>query len=264
LAYLRTRGVALRCTDYSESSQVVALCTPDLGQVHVLAKGSRRPRKRGPGPLDLLVHYDLVLVRRRAGGLHLLAEWSLRERFPALREDLNRFWVALYADEVVLTCTSENPDDGPACDQVLALLRRLQAGEDVWPALFLFLARFLKTAGSAPVTDRCAHCGEALRGRVSFSPAQGGALCGACTRREPGGFSVSAGALAAMSRLAAERSRPLALRLTRAQAAELARAFNEQIQYHLGRRLRTYRFLERWALKESGPSPLQRRSASSG
>ncbi len=243
MAYLRTRGIALRCIEYSESSQVVLLCTPDLGQIHVLARGSRRPRKGGAGPLDVLTHYDIVLARRRAGNLHLLTEWAMRDTFPALREDLRSFWLAFYADEAVLACTSENPDDGAACDQLLTLLRRLEGRENAWLALFLFLTGFLKTVGCAPLTDRCAQCGGALHGRARFSPRSGGALCSGCAPADPTAFSTSAGALAVMSRMAAKGSRPPVLRVTQTQAAEVARAFNEQIQYHLGRELRTFRFL---------------------
>jgi hypothetical protein len=50
--YTTTRGVVLRCTDFSETSQVVALIAPDLGQVHALANGSLRPQKGARTPLD--------------------------------------------------------------------------------------------------------------------------------------------------------------------------------------------------------------------
>ena len=103
--YHRTCGVVLRCTEYSESSQVAAILTPDLGQIHALAKGARRPRKDGRGALDLLDYCDLVLAQRPAGQLHILADWSLRERFPRLRADLGRIWVACYALEIALATT---------------------------------------------------------------------------------------------------------------------------------------------------------------
>ena len=94
--------MVLRCTDYSESSQVAAILTPDLGQIHVLAKGTRRPRKDGRGALDLLNYCDLVLAQRPPGQLHILAEWSLREMFPRLRASLGCIWAACYAVEVAL------------------------------------------------------------------------------------------------------------------------------------------------------------------
>lgn len=243
MAYVRTRGLVLRRGDYSETSQVAALITPDLGQVHVLAKGSRRVRKDGRMPLDLLTHLDVVLARRAPGQLHVLADWSLRETFRTLRENLRRFWIASYAGEVVLTCTSENADDGAAYGELLHLLSELEADENEDQALVKFLTRFLQTIGSAPITDRCAQCGGTLSGLTRFSPKTGGALCSHCDVADPTAFSVSRGALAVMTRLAAAESTIRSLRITAEQVKEIQRAFYEQIEYHLGRPLRTWRFL---------------------
>ena len=55
-------------------------------------------------------------------------------------------------------------------------------------------------------------------------------------------FPISRGSLAVMTRLAAEGP-GAPLRLTRDQIREIRRAFNEQIQYHLGKPLRSERFL---------------------
>ena len=243
VAYVRTHGVILRCTAYSESSQVVAISTPDMGQVHGLAKGSRRPRKDGRAPLDLLTHYEIVLARRAAGQLHIITDWSIRSSFGALRTNLRAFWAALYADEVSLCCTSETPDDGLVCDHLLAFLRRLEDGWNERSALFLFLARLLEVVGSAPTTECCAQCRQPLAGGARFSPGAGGALCGDCAMTDPGAFPVSRGALAIMTRLRDREADNRTLHIAAGQADEIQRAFNEQIQYHLGRPLRTARFL---------------------
>jgi DNA repair protein RecO (recombination protein O) len=243
--------VVLRCTDYSESSQVAAILTPDLGQIHVLAKGTRRPRKDGRGALDLLNYCDLVLAKRPPGQLHILAEWSLREMFPRLRASLGCIWAACYAVEVVLVATSENPDDGLLCEHLVDLLRRLDrsvgvAGERAQSetlALFRFLLSALRTLGTVPATETCAHCGGPLQGSIRFSPASGGALCGDCAAHDPTGFFISRGSLSVLNRLGAEHGGDAPLRLTADQVREIRRAFNEQIQYHLGRQLKTERFL---------------------
>ena len=240
--YHRTCGVVLRCTEFSESSQVAAILTPDLGQIHALAKGARRPRKDGRGALDLLDYCDLVLALRSAGQLHILADWSLRERFPRLRADLGRIWLACYALEIALAATTECAEDGAVCHDLVDLLRALDRGEIEHLALFRFLFRALRTLGHIPVTENCTQCGGPLHGHTRFSPASGGALCGGCTGLDPSAFPISRGSLAIMTRLAAEGP-GAPLRLTRDQIREIRRAFNDQIQYHLGKPLRSERFL---------------------
>ena len=250
MPYHRTSGVVLRCTDYSESSQVVAVLTPDLGQIHALAKGTRRPRRDGRGALDLLNYCDLVLAQRPPGQLHILAEWSLREMFPRLRAGLSRVWAACYAAEVALVATSENPEDGVLCNELVDLLRRLDrsaAGgdrvESEHLALFRYLLRALRMLGTAPATESCAQCGGRLEGLIRFSPASGGVLCGNCAARDPQSFLISRGSLAVLNRLGAANSAGAPLRVTADQVREIRRAFNEQIQYHLGRALKSERFL---------------------
>jgi DNA repair protein RecO (recombination protein O) len=240
--YHRTCGVVLRCTEYSESSQVAAILTPDLGQIHALAKGARRPRKDGRGALDLLDYCDLVLAQRPAGQLHILADWSLRERFPRLRADLGRIWAACYALEIALVTTAENAEDGAVCHDLVDLLRALDRGENEHLALFRFLFRALRTLGHIPATESCTQCGGPLHGHTRFSPASGGALCGDCAGRDPTAFAISRGSLAVMTRLA-EEGPDSPLRVTRDQIREIRRAFNDQIQYHLGKPLRSERFL---------------------
>lgn len=247
MAYVRTRAVVLRCTDYSDTSQVAALVTPDLGQVHVLAKGAKRPGKNLRMPLDVLTHFDIVLSRRTPGHLHLVTNWNVRETFPVLRKDMGCFWAAFHAAEVALSCTSENPDDGPVCDALLAFLRDLREGRGGGLPLLVYLVRVLKTIGSVPVAYECVQCGGKLHGGTRFGAAAGGALCGDCGAAGPGAFSISRGALAAMRHLISRERKHRALRLTPAQSAEIQRAFDEQIQYHLGKPLRTMRFLSQRA-----------------
>lgn len=244
MAYHRTTAIVLRCTDFSETSQVVAMITPDLGQVHALAKGARRPRKDGRMPLDLLNHCDVVLSLRPAGRLHLLAEWTVRDHFTRLRGDLRSLWCACQAAELALRTTSENPDDGTLAEALLDLLCRLEEGQAPELTLCRFLARALLALGNAPIADRCAQCGHSLDGPTRFSPSAGGALCGDCGAVDPQSFSLSRGACAVMHRLEADAGMIDRLRISAEQAHEIRRAFTEQIQYHLGYPLRTERFLK--------------------
>ena len=243
MAYHQTTGVVLRTTDFSESSQVLAIITPDLGQVHALAKGSRRPRKDGRLPPDILSSYDLVFSLRRSGQLHLLYEWSLKEHFPGLRRDLRALWSAFYAAELLLRATTENPDDGPLHAALKDLLLAFDRQDYSEIPLCRFLARALRALGNLPIVDRCAQCGGALHGSVRFSASAGGVLCGDCHGADQAASHISGGALAVMRRLELEDPTDSKLRIMSSQAQEIRRAFAGQIQYHLGHPLQTERFL---------------------
>jgi DNA repair protein RecO (recombination protein O) len=243
VAYHQTTGIILRTTDFSETSQVVAIITPDLGQIHALAKGARKPRKDGRLPLDILSSYHLVLSLRQGGHLHLLYDWSLKDYFPGLRRELRGLWSAFYAAELLLCTTSENLDDGPLHGALNDLLLALERQDYSELPLCRFLAGALRALGNLPIVERCAQCGNALHGLLRFSACAGGVLCGDCRSADPAAFQISRGALAVMRRLELEDQIESKLRIMCSQAQEIRRAFAEQIQYHLGHPLRTERFL---------------------
>ena len=72
-------------------------------------------------------------------------------------------------------------------------------------------------------------------------------MCEDCATADPPSFSVSPGALAILHRLTSGDANPASLRITRTQAHEIQRAFDEQIQYHLGRPLRSARLARYFA-----------------
>ena len=45
----------MRTTDYSETSQVVHFFTRETGVVSLIAKGTKRPKSKSGGPIDLVL-----------------------------------------------------------------------------------------------------------------------------------------------------------------------------------------------------------------
>jgi len=76
----RQPGICLRVTDYSETSQVVHFLARGCGVVHLLAKGTKRPKSRSGGAIDLLAEGDLVFTTRSSGALGTLIEFTRPSR----------------------------------------------------------------------------------------------------------------------------------------------------------------------------------------
>src|SRR5438270_696425 len=77
-------ALVLRTTDWSETSRIATLWTRELGKVRALAKGGRRLRSSFENALDLLTLCSIVLLRKSSGGLDLLTEAQVIQRFPGL------------------------------------------------------------------------------------------------------------------------------------------------------------------------------------
>ena len=239
----KANALVVRFTDYSETSRIVTLFTREFGKVRALAKGARRPKSNFESALDLLTVCSIVLLRKSSGGLDLLTEARVAERFGALRRDLQ----ALYAGYYIAELLGEGTEDGdphPALfDAAVESLRALGAGPVTSGLVVLrFEAMWLRELGYAPILTTCAACHGPLPddGPLAFSPAAGGVVCPACQGRVRGGVRLSGPAWQALGDLAdaaAWTTVPAEVR------PELRGLLNQYVCYVLGRRPRTMAYL---------------------
>src|ERR687888_888686 len=96
MATEKAQALVLRTTDWSETSRIATLWTRELGKVHALAKGGRRLKSSFESALDLLTVCSIVLLRKSSGGLDLLTEARVVERFGHLRADLPALYAGYY------------------------------------------------------------------------------------------------------------------------------------------------------------------------
>src|SRR6516165_4213847 len=94
-------ALVLRTTDWSETSRIATLWTRELGKVRALAKGGRRLRSNFESGLDLLTLCSIVFLRKSSGGLDLLTEAQVVERYPRLRNDLQALYAGYYVAELL-------------------------------------------------------------------------------------------------------------------------------------------------------------------
>src|SRR5262249_2538840 len=121
-------------------------------------------------------------LRKSSGGLDLLTEAQVVERFPLLRHDLQALYVGYYIAELLSDWTEDYDPHPVLFDEARATLQTL--GESS-PGTAMRLARvecvLLRELGYSPVLDMCAGCGGPLNSeRLAFSAAGGGILCLNC------------------------------------------------------------------------------------
>src|SRR2546423_2056482 len=141
-------GLVVRTHDWSETSRIAVLFTREIGRVRVLAKGGRRLKSNFEVALDLLTVCRIVLLRKSSGGLDLLTEAQVAERFPALRTSLPALYAAYYVAEL-LAEGAEDYDPHPVLfDAALAALRDFGlGGPQVGSRLATFELTWLRELG---------------------------------------------------------------------------------------------------------------------
>lgn len=178
------QAIVLRLTEFSETSQIGAFFTSAHGQLHLIAKGSRRGTKqRAAVGLDLLEWGDLGFAPARGEAqLGTLTDWAQRDAFAGLRCDLLRLYAGLYAAELVTGLTEVGDPHPELFAALLDTLQKLASSAPAPPLIPRFQKELLRSIGYLPNLRSCVDCGRNLRPGhdVYFSARAGGLLCRDC------------------------------------------------------------------------------------
>jgi DNA repair protein RecO (recombination protein O) len=244
MAAEKALALVLRTTDWSETSRIATLWTRELGKVRVLAKGGRRLRSSFESALDLLTVCGIVFLRKSSGGLDLLTEAQVVQRFPQLTQDLAALYAGYYVAELLSDLTEEYDPHPSLFDEALATLQALGTPEvPTGPRLMRFEMVLLRELGYRPTLDACAVCEKPLHGRgLAFSALAGGAVCPGCQAGQRDRRPLSAAAWAALKRLDESADGWQALQ-GEAVRAEVRQVLNQYVTCLMGRRPRLLPYL---------------------
>jgi len=237
MAAEKATALVVRGTDWSETSRITTLFTREFGKVRGLAKGGRRLRSNFEIAFDLLTVCDIVFLRKSHGGLDLLIEARLVEKFPALRNDLTSLYAGYYVAELLADSTADYDPHPALFDAALAILRELP--ENQASRTMAFELVWLRELGYSPRLNGCASCNtpvpEAVT-RVQYSPAAGGIVCSSCAAGDRRW--ISRAALESLKTLSAGSALEPAVR------RELRATLSQTVCYLLGKRPRMLSYIE--------------------
>jgi DNA repair protein RecO (recombination protein O) len=239
-------ALVLRTTDWSETSRIATLWTREFGKVRVLAKGGRRLKSNFESALDLLTLCSIVFLRKSSGGLDLLTEAQVVERFPRLRTDLPALYAAYYVAELLADWTEDFDPHPSLFDEACATLRTLgTAGVATGPRLARFELVLLQELGYRPALTTCAACGESIpaaEAGLVFSPSAGGVLCRNCRPKHRDARPLSAEGWRALQ-VWSDSGDAWQGTWDPAVRAEIRQILNQYVTYLLGRRPRLLPYL---------------------
>ncbi len=204
MSIVRTKAIALRRTDYSNSSQIITFYTLDYGKIQTIAKGFKRASgKYNSKAIDLLTYYQILFIKKEHASLHILTEAVLQDNYPSLRNDLDKYYQASYVAELIHEFTEENDPSYQLFDIFLNTLAGISADTNTTVRLLAFEIKMLKISGYLPEWRYCVNCKNSSQQapEVYFSAKEGGILCKTCREKPGNGIVVPAGAIQIARRL---------------------------------------------------------------
>ncbi|MCK4331241.1 MAG: DNA repair protein RecO [Dehalococcoidia bacterium] len=241
----QTEAIVLKRTKLGEADRILTLYTADLGKIKAVAKGTRRPKSKLGGHVELLTHSLLMLARGR--NLDIITQAQTIDNFLPLKDDLGRISYGLYILELVDSFTAEHIENRRLFNLLLDTLHQLSQDKDGEPVLRYFELHLLDHLGYRPRLQQCAGCSAPLQPATNFfSSSQGGALCHDCGYQDPISRPLSLNALKVL-RLWQECDYATAsrVRINSQLSSELEQVLREYIKYLLERQLKSTAWLDK-------------------
>jgi DNA repair protein RecO (recombination protein O) len=246
----RDEAIVLRAQKLGEADRIVTLLTRENGRVRAVAKGVRRTSSRFGARLEPFMLIDVQLYRGRALDTVTQAD-TVGPYGLQITSDYPRYTAAAAMLETAERMTEVERE--PAVQQFVLLAGALRtlAARAHEPGLVLdaYLLRSLAVAGWAPSFTDCARCGDPGPHRA-FALGSGGCVCPSC--RPPGSAAPHPETLQLLAALlsgdwatadASENRR-------RREGSGLVSAY---LQWHLERRIRSLRLVERDGVGQDAP-----------
>lgn len=206
MASVKSPGLILKKTPYSDTSLILKVFTRESGLVTLIAKGAKRPKSKFAGLLDFFTLDQFIYPEKSKSEIHTLMDAALIRDFPRLKADPARQSLGHVFMELYLKYVAEPGVSHPHYEWLVEHLERIdEAGAESFdPILHLcdFLLGLCAVSGFSPQFTECVQCGRPAKGfRVRLDPDLGGPVCSACAGAGAGGMAFPGRLLRWLDRL---------------------------------------------------------------
>jgi DNA repair protein RecO (recombination protein O) len=240
----KTDAVIIKRIKLGEADRIVTLYTPEYGKIKAITKGTRRPKSKLGGHVELLTYSSLFLAKGR--NLDIVTQAQTIESFLTLKNDLRAMAFGLYVTELLDSFTIENDVNREIFELLVSTLQRITEGKNKETALRYFELHLLDQIGYRPQLQYCSNCNKTLQPLTNyFCSNQGGALCRNCSYEEPITKPISLNALKVL-RLWQNCTYDSAVKVNvnPELALELEQIMREYIKYLLERQVKSVTWLD--------------------
>lgn len=175
---VKTKGIVLAETNFSEADKMLTVLTPDLGKISCVAKGARRLQNKLMPTSQVFAFSDMILYRGKSDTYYIDSA-ELIEPFYSLRVDYDKLESAMDC----LKFIKKNIQENQSSVSILKLLLNtiyLLSSTDKNPEFVKEVYQLKATCllGYAPRVSGCLECND--KNTVGFSMKKNGMVCKKC------------------------------------------------------------------------------------
>jgi DNA repair protein RecO (recombination protein O) len=246
----KQEAIIIRTVDYSDTSQIFTLLTPNYGKIGLLAKGLKQPNNIYQSAMQTLSCINIVYDKKNTAQLATFRECSLCHIFLGLRNNLQCIYAALYCAELIREYATENE----ANPQIYKLLRyslyKLSSQTSPRNVVLYFSWYLLYLEGFLPSFYQCMHCGQSIlpNQKYIFLSNDGGICCNNCKSKDIKNYTIiSSNALFQLQEILKgnQEVNMDTIQLTTSEFQELISCFILYIQNMLEKKISLFRYIQK-------------------
>jgi len=240
-------AIIMRTRELGESDLLVNFFTRDMGLLRGIAKGAKRSKHRFSNCLDLFCLASVEYGKKRVQNLYMLNSCKLIDSFFGLRSDFSALCLASYMVELTEVLFPAQISESRIFDLLKDSLSALDRGVEPGRLRLFFEARAMALGGYEIELSKCCDCGRSYRGegRAVINREKGGLSCLGCRKESVSFPGMDPSSVKILKTLACNgEGLPDLEALSSENTKEIACALRIHIDYWLGRRLKTSRYMD--------------------
>ena len=165
----KTNGIIIRKFDYSNTSVIFHLLSPENGIVHILAKGAKNKKNSFSGKLELFQEIYCTYFKTGNSDLFILKECGFINDFPIIRKNISIFYISSYMLEIISFFPWEAEDASKIYRLITAIFTYFEKSTTDEHILLLtfFILKILFILGYTPNLTACCRSGKPFSSIIS-------------------------------------------------------------------------------------------------
>ncbi len=178
---VKTEGIVLGETNYSESSKILKVLTKDYGMISIMSKGCRNIKSKLRGVSTIFTYGDFHLYYKEQG-ISTLVGVDLKNTFLNLQKDISKISYASYLLDLTEQVLKHTENDS-VYEFLTSTLEKINEGYNTQALTNILELKYLDFLGIRPILDCCSICGNQTD-IVTISAETGGYICKNCYHGE--------------------------------------------------------------------------------
>lgn len=177
---VKTEGIIVGETNYSESSKILKVLTKDYGLISVMSKGCRNLKSKLRGVSNKLIYGNFNLYYKETG-ISTLISVDIVDTLRCIITDINKVSYVSYILDLTEQIFKEVELD-QICDiyfLLISTIKKINEGYDEEILTNIYELKLLDFLGIKPNIDSCSICGN-TKNIITISSNSGGFICKSC------------------------------------------------------------------------------------